>query len=61
MNRYGLGVGICTVSQILSLFMKRSEVGGTCPGMSRMTSSSVLLDASYHKKHEYVWFRGGDL
>ena len=23
-----------------------------------MTSSSLLLNASYHKKHEYVWFRG---
>ena len=21
----------------------------------------VSLDASYHKEHEYIWFRGGDL
>ena len=26
-----------------------------------MTSSSVLLNASYHKKYEYVWFMGGGL
>ena len=25
------------------------------------TSQSVVLNASYHKKHEYIWFRGGDL
>ena len=24
-------------------------------------SQSVLLNASYHKKHEYIWIRGGDL
>ena len=21
---------------------------------------SVSLDLSYHKEHEYIWFRGGD-
>ena len=21
----------------------------------------VSLDASYHKEHDYIWFRGGDL
>ena len=25
------------------------------------TSPSVLLNAYYHKKHEYIWFMGGDL
>ena len=25
------------------------------------TSLSVLLNVFYHKKHEYIWFRGGDL
>ena len=29
--------------------------------MPRGTSRSVLLNASYHEKHEYIWFRGGDL
>ena len=31
------------------------------PGHATVTSLSVLLNASYHEKHEYVWFRGGDL
>ena len=22
---------------------------------------SVSLDLSYHKEHQYIWFRGGDL
>ena len=26
-----------------------------------MTSLSVLLNASCHKKHEYKWLLGGDL
>ena len=43
----GLGVG--------------SERGGACPGTSQVTSRSVLLNASYHKEHEHIWFRGGDL
>ena len=24
-------------------------------------TQSVSLDLSYHKEHEYIWFRGGDL
>ena len=24
------------------------------------TSPSVLLNAYYHKKHKYIWFRDGD-
>ena len=25
------------------------------------TSQTVLLNASYCKKHKYIWFKGGDL
>ena len=46
------------VSEILSLL--RSEQGGAFLGTPRVTSLSVLLNASHHEKHEYVWFRGGD-
>ena len=31
------------------------------PGPSLRTFPSVLLKASNHKEHEYIWFRGGDL
>ena len=30
-------------------------------GMPGGTSKSLLLNASYHEKHEYIWFRDGDL
>ena len=30
------------------------------PGTPLRTSPSVLLKASYHKEHEYIWFRGGE-
>ena len=36
-----------------------SEWGGACPGTPWGTSKSVLLNASYHKKHNYIWVRGG--
>ena len=35
--------------------------GGACLGMPWGTSSSVLLNVSHHKKHEYVWFRDDNL
>ena len=38
---------------------KWSEVGRACPGTHQGTSWSVLLNVSYHKKHEYIWFRDG--
>ena len=32
-----------------------------CLGMPQGTSWSVILNVSYHKKQEYIWFRGGDM
>ena len=29
--------------------------------MPLVTSQTVLLNASYYEKHEYIWFEGGDL
>ena len=29
--------------------------------MPMETPKSLLLNASYHKKHKCMWFRGGDL
>ena len=37
-----------------------SEWGGACLGMHQLTSQSVLLNVSYHKK-PVLWFIGGDL
>ena len=59
MKMNGLGGGVSTSFEILSLLF--SEWVNACLGRPRGTSSLVLLNASYHKKHEYVWFRGGDL
>ena len=47
------------VSKILSLL--RSEGDRACLGTPKGTSQSVLLNESYHKKQEYIWFRGRDL
>ena len=39
------------------------KILGLAPDRQLGTSPSVLLNAYYHKKHEYIyiWFRGGDL
>ena len=59
MNIYGLWVGIWTILEILSLLC--SKGGGTCPGTQQETPWSVLFNVSYHIKHEYIGFMGGDL
>ena len=56
---YGLGVGILTVSEILSLL--GNERGGACPGTYQGTTWYVLLNVNYHKEFHYIWLRGGDL
>ena len=53
---YGLGEWIWTVSKILSSLW--SERGGTIPGPPWDTSLLELLNVFYHKKHEYIWFKG---
>ena len=48
------------ISEIISLLLSEGRVA--CPGTPLGSSQSVLLKASYHKKHEYIiWFRIGDL
>ena len=47
------------VSEILRLLL--SEGGGAGLGTPQGTSWLVLLNGPYHKKQEYIWFRGGDL
>ena len=37
---------------------KGSQTDLDAPGW---TSWSVLLNVSYHKEYDYLWFRGGDL
>ena len=56
---YGLGVGLLTVSEILSFLL--SEEGGACPDKHQGTTWSVLLNVYYHKEYHYIWLRGGDL
>ena len=46
------------ISEIKSLLL--CEGGRACPGLPQGSSLSVILKA-YHKKHEYIWFSGGDL
>ena len=34
---------------------------GACSDTQQGTTWSVLLNGSYHMKHEYIWFMGKDL
>ena len=45
------------ISEILSLL--KTEQGRACTGTPQGTSQFVLLNVSYHKEHEYTWFRVG--
>jgi hypothetical protein len=52
---YGLEVGISTVFEIFGHFLY--QVG---TGQLHMIMTYITLDATSHKKQEYIWFRGGD-
>jgi hypothetical protein len=54
-NIYGLGVRISMVFEIFGHFLFK-VVGPPCTIMTY-----IPLDATWHNKQEYIWFRSGDL
>jgi hypothetical protein len=54
-NIYGLGVRISMVFEIFGHFLFK-VVGPPCTVMTY-----IPLDATWHNKQEYIWFRSGDL